>query len=313
MSACVLEAVPNFSEGRDLGLVRALADAMATAGAEVLDCSTDRDHNRAVITLLGEPRRVEAAVLASAAVAMERIDLRRHRGVHPRIGALDVAPFVPLAGLTMADARESAHRVGARLSDDLRLPVFFYAHASDPPGRRLAELREGGFEALVQGWPEGRRPDRLPEGWAHPGAHPSAGAACVGARPLMLAWNVYLEGVSLKGARRIARQVRERDGGFPGLRALALELPTRKRLQISMNLEELGTTSPLEILRRIEELARHEGGSAGEVEVIGMIPDELLLTAAANRLRLSDAPMGRLLSRRLAEHLASRPQSGRDA
>jgi glutamate formiminotransferase / 5-formyltetrahydrofolate cyclo-ligase len=154
MAARVLEAVPNFSEGRDAGLVRGIAEAMAGAGAEVLDCSADPDHNRAVITIAGEPERVEDAVVAGAALALERIDLRRHRGVHPRIGALDVAPFVPLAGTTLEDARAAAHRAGRRLSMELGLPVFFYGAASEPPGRRLSELRRGGYEALVQG---GRR------------------------------------------------------------------------------------------------------------------------------------------------------------
>jgi len=303
MSARLLEAVPNFSEGRDRGTVQAIVDAMAGAGAEVVDWSADPDHHRSVVTVIGEPGAVEDAAVAGAAVALERIDLRRHRGVHPRIGAVDVVPFVPLVGLGMEDARASARRVGERLANELGLPVFFYGAASDPPGRGLAELRVGGVEALWAQWPPGRVPDVLPPRWPHPGAHPTAGAACVGARPVLLAWNVYLQGITLPDAREIARRIRERDGGFPALRALALELPQTGRVQISMNLERLQATSPLDVLRLIETLAAEHGAEVVETEVIGMLPDELLLQAAADRLRLRDATLERVLSRRLIRHL----------
>lgn len=306
MTSRVLEAVPNFSEARNTSVIEPIVDAFAAAGADVLDWSSDPDHNRTVVTLMGTPEVVEAAAVAGAAVALDRIDLRRHEGVHPRVGALDVLPFVPLSGLTLDDARESAHRVGRVLADELGVPVCFYAHASDPPGRRLAELRRGGFEALADAWPAERVPDLLPPGWRHPGAHPSAGVVCVGARPLMLAWNVAVEGLQLADAARIAAEIRERGGGFTGLRALALELPTRRTMQISMNLEDLEATSPIDILRRIEELAADRGGRVSGAEVIGMVPDELVLSAADERLRTGGLTTRRFLSRRLAEHLAER-------
>jgi glutamate formiminotransferase len=305
MSAAVLEAVPNFSEGREPAVVEEIVEAMRAAGADVLDWSMDPDHHRSVVTMVGPPAVVEEAAVAAARVAVARIDLRRHRGVHPRIGALDVLPFVPLIGLTMEDARASARRVGRRLAEELGIPVFFYAQASDPPGRRLAELRRGGFEALAAGWPPDRRPDLLPPAWPHPGAHPTAGAVCVGARPVLLAWNVYLGGITFEDAAAIAAQIRERGGGFRGLRALALQLPQRERLQISMNLEDLEATSPMEVFRRIEALVAERGGSVLETEVVGLLPDELVLSAAADRLRLTGATTRRLLSRRLAEHLAA--------
>jgi glutamate formiminotransferase len=305
MSAAVLEAVPNFSEGREPAVVEEIVEAMRAAGADVLDWSMDPDHHRSVVTMMGPPPVVEEAAVAAARVALARIDLRRHRGVHPRIGALDVLPFIPLAGLTMEDARASARRVGRRLAEELGIPVFFYAQASDPPGRRLAELRRGGFEALAAGWPADRRPDLLPPAWPHPGAHPTAGAVCVGARPVLLAWNVYVGGVTFDDAAAIAAQIRERGGGFRGLRALALQLPRRDRLQISMNLEDLEATSPMEVFRRIETLVAERGGSVLETEVVGLLPDELVLSAAADRLRLTGATTRRLLSRRLAEHLVA--------
>jgi glutamate formiminotransferase len=298
----VLEAVPNFSEGRDLDWLRELVGVIGGTGVEVLDASADPDHNRSVVTFVGDPGSVEAAAIAAARFALERIDLRRHRGVHPRVGALDVLPFVPLQGLAISDAVKSAHRVGTALAG-LGLPVYFYGEASTPPGRRLAELRRGGFEALVEAFPEGRAPD-LDGGLR--AAHPTAGVACVGARRLLLAWNVYLEGVELERVRALAGEVRELGGGFASLRALALRLESNDRLQLSMNLEDLDRTSPFDVFRHVEERVQGWGGRVTGTEVIGMIPDPLVLPAATDRLLLLDSPPSRLLSTRLARHVAER-------
>ena len=309
MSGGILEAVPNFSEGRDRKTLEAILDAIRSAGAEVLDWSADADHNRSVVTLIGSPSVVERATLAAARVAYERIDMRRHEGVHPRIGALDVLPFIPLAGTSLDAARGCAHRVGHAIAGEFGVPVYFYGQASDPPGRRLAELRRGGFETLAAGWPPERRPDLLPEGWSHPGAHPTAGATCVGVRPVLLAWNVFVEGISLRDAAGIAARIRESGGGFPGLRALALELTGQEALQISMNLEDSRLVSPMDVFETIEMLVAEHGGRVASTEVIGMLPDELLLSAAASRLRLRDAGVDRILSRRIAEYQAARAAS----
>jgi len=302
----VLEAVPNFSEGRDKEMVRSLVDVIASGDVEVLDWSADPDHNRAVVTYIGEPSGVEEASVKAARFALEHIDLRRHRGVHPRVGALDVLPFVPLHGLEMSDAVDSAHRVGRRIAD-LGIPVYFYAQASDPPGRSLADLRRGGFEALAAGFPPARRPD-LPVGAARP--HPTAGVTCVGARRVLLAWNVFVTGIDVEGAREIAAEIRERDGGFPGLRALGLRLPEQDRVQISMNLEDPDRTPPLQIFAAIEKAVARKGGRVAETQVIGMIPDTLVHPAAGNRLVLSDFRPARVLSRRTAEYVLKRT-SGR--
>jgi glutamate formiminotransferase len=208
----------------------------------------------------------------------------------------------------MEDARAVARQVGEVLADDLGVPVYFYAEASDPPGRRLAELRRGGFEGLVAGWPAGRAPDLLPDRWPHPGVHPTAGATCIGARPLLLAWNVFMTGIELSVARSIAAAIRESGGGFPGLRALAFALPRQEALQISMNLEDLQATSPIAVFRRIEEEVEAAGGSITETEVIGMVPDGLVFPAAAERLRLPIEAGERLLSRQLVEYLAEERQ-----
>ena len=306
MTARVLEVVPNFSEGRDLEVVEAIAGAMADCGAEVLDWSADPDHHRSVITVVGSPEQVEDAAVAGARVAFDRIDLRRHQGVHPRIGALDVLPFVPLVGLTLDDARTVARRAGQRIARELGVPVFFYGHASDPRGRPLAALRSGGFERLVEGWPVDRRPDLLPGEWAHPGAHPTAGACCVGARPVLLAWNVVLDGVTLDAAREIAREMRTVRSGLDGVRAMAVWLTSRSAVQVSMNLEDPDRTTPADVFAYLEGLVRKHGGSVRETEIIGMVPDQLLESVAAQRLRLQENTSTRMLSRRLVDYLAAR-------
>jgi glutamate formiminotransferase len=298
----VLEAVPNFSEGRDVEKVRALVDVIERAGVEVLDWSADPDHHRAVVTYIGDPLRVEAASLDAARFALEHIDLRRHHGVHPRVGALDVLPFVPLQGLEMADAVASARRVGAELGR-MGIPVLYYGMASTPPGRSLADLRRGGFEALAAGFPADRRADE-PPGAAAP--HPTAGVTCVGARGVLLAWNVFLEGVDVAAAREIARKIRERDGGFGGLRALGLHLAEQDRVQISMNLEDPVGASPLDVLAAIDREVAARGGRIVETQVIGMVPDTLVHPPSVNRLVLPDLGPARVLSHRVAQHVQGR-------
>ncbi|MSR23190.1 MAG: glutamate formimidoyltransferase [Gemmatimonadetes bacterium] len=307
--APVLEAVPNFSAGRDPALLERLVGAVSDAGAEVLDVSADADHNRAVLTYVGTTAVVEEASVSVARLAVEAIDLRRHRGVHPRVGALDVLPFVPLVGLTMADARSSARRVGERLAREVGVPVYFYGEASEPPGRGLGELRRGGFEQLVLGFPDARRPDLLPDGWEHPGVHPSAGATCVGARLPLLAWNVEVEGLGQDRLEAVAARMREQGGGFPKLRALALVLVEQSKMQISMNLEDVENQRPFDVFQALEERVRSLGGTVRATEVVGMIPDRLLLDAAADRLGLLDPNPGRVLSPRLVKHIDDRGRS----
>ena len=309
----LMEAVPNLSEGRDLAVVEAAVEAVLEAGAEVLDWSADADHNRSVLTLLGTPDILQVAAVALARTLVDRIDLRKHRGVHPRIGALDVLPFVPLVNASMADARALARRVGEELARDVGLPVFYYAQASTPPGRGLAGLRRGGFEALAEGWPEGRRPDVLPPGWAHPGAHPSAGAVCVGARDVLLAWNVLVSGVSLEDARGIARALRASGGGFVGVRALAFRLERRGAVQISMNIENPAATDPFDVYRAIEAAVAGLGGEMGATEVIGLIPDAALYGAAGARLRMGPVGWKNVLSARVLAGLGAAEWLGGDS
>jgi len=302
----VLEAVPNLSAGRDRALVERLVETVTGLGAEVLDASMDPDHNRAVLTMIGPPNAVEDAAVEVARVAVEEIDLSKHSGVHPRIGALDVLPFVPLMGLTIEDARASALRAGERITNELGVPVFFYGEASDPPGRGLSELRAGGFEALAREFPADRVPDRLPVDWPHAGAHPTAGVTCVGARALLLAWNVEVEGLTEGEVNRLAADLRERGGGFAGLRALGLFLPSNGRFQVSMNLEDVRNRNPFDVFREIENRVRSAGGSVVSTEVVGALPDELVFQAGADRLKLLDPDPSRVLSSRLTAHVMRR-------
>ena len=302
----VLEAVPNFSEGRDLGWIQELVQVIAGEGVEVIDWTADGDHHRSVVTYIGDPESVEAASIAAARFASEGIDLRTHEGLHPRIGALDVLPFVPVHDLTMDSAVESARRVGSRLAAE-GVPVYFYGEARTPSrsDRSLAAIRRGGFEALRGGFPPGREPDLTAPQW--PGRlHPTAGATCVGARRVLLAWNVFVEGMSLEALGAVAKGLRESGGGFRHLRVLALELPGSGRLQISMNLEDPEATSPYDVFDAIEQRVESRGGQVIETEVIGMIPDPLVLPATGDRFRLLDPGESRLLSRRVSEYVSTR-------
>ena len=298
----ILEAVPNFSEGRDLEKIRALVDMIAEKDVEILDWSADPDHHRSVVTYIGDPRSVISASLAAAEFAVREFDLSRHRGLHPRIGALDVLPFVPLRGLHMSDAIAAAHEVGHAISS-LGVPVFFYGEASDPPGRGLAELRRGGIESLQDGFHEDRKPD-LPSSAMFP--HPTAGATCVGARDVLLAWNVVVAGIDEEQAKSIASKIRERDGGFFGVRALGLYLHQREQAQISMNIEDPTRTAPEVVYAEITQAASEMGGEVLEVEVIGMLPDTLVLPGSESRLDLLNIDPTRILSFRVDKYVQTR-------
>ena len=302
-----MEAVPNFSEGRDPEFVTAVAEAFGSTGCDVLHTTRDPDHNRCVITVIGGPDEVEDGAVAAARIALDRIDLRGHRGVHPRVGALDVLPFVPLRGMGMSQAVTLARRAATRLGR-LGIPVYFYGRASEPAGRTLASIRRGGFEALsggVRADVPGLGEDGMP---AHRFAHPTAGATCVGAREVLLAWNVDVEGVSLVDAAKIAATIRESSGGFPGVRAMALFLPRQVRTQVAMNLETPEKTDPLEVFGAIRAEAIRMGGRIAGTEVIGLAPDAIT-DAVAGTMGIRDWSPGRILSHRVAARPA--PDAGR--
>ena len=278
-----LECVPNVSEGRDGGVLRRLGEAVDHAGARLVDVHSDVDHHRSVFTFLGAPDAVERAALALGRLAVELIDLRRHAGVHPRIGAVDVMPFVPLGGLSMAEAVTIAHRAGRAFASETGVPVFFYEEAALLPGRRdMPELRAGGFERLAERvasplW----RPDAGPVA-----PHPTAGATVVGARRPLIALNAMLDTDDLAGARAVAAAIRERSaGGLPAVRALGIALPGRGVAQVSMNLLDYRRTSPRAVMERLDlETARRKLRIAG-YELVGCAPSDALDETARARTR----------------------------
>lgn len=262
-------AVPNVSEGRDLPTIRALVDSCRVPGVRVRDVHSDPDHDRTVITLQGEALAVQDALVGLAGECVDRIDLRRHRGVHPRTGALDVAPIVAMDDEEIPFASELARGLAGRLGTELNLPVLLYgAVASDPARTRPRDFREGGLEALARRLEDGEiEPDAGP-----PRLHPSAGAVLVGVRPPLIALNVWLPEGSLTDARAIAARVREAGGGLPGVRALGLYLPEAGMAQVSMNIEDHRVAPPAAVIRAVRAEAERLGVPAGDVELVGLVP-----------------------------------------
>ena len=282
-----LESVPNFSEGRDRGTIDAIARVLA-AHARLLDVHSDPDHNRSVFTLVGDEDALVESLAGGVAVACERIDLRRHQGAHPRIGAADVVPIVPVDPADMNRARAVAERVGARIGE-LGLPVFLY----EPPLRGPAFYRRGGPEELQ------RRVDagELGPDFGPPRLDPASGGVLVGARRPLIAFNVNLRG-ELDVAREIASIVREVDGGFEGVRALGLELPTAGLVQVSMNIEDWEASPPHEVVGRIRREAWLRGVEVTGSELVGLIPAGAAVAAAGLALGL-DLDASRVLELRL--------------
>jgi len=267
----LVECVPNFSEGRKPEVVEQIAQAIASvAGAMVLNRHIDPDHNRSVITFVGPPDKIVEGALRAVAKAADLIDLRQHGGEHPRIGATDVLPFVPVSGVTIDDCVTLAHEAGERIWRELSIPVYFYERASLRSDReRLEHVRGKGFEKLRE--EIATNPDRKPD-VGEGKLHPTAGAIAVGARPFLIAFNVTLETNDIMIARRIARVVRERDGGLPFVKALAFKLQTRGIVQVSMNLTNFEQTSIARAFEAVREEAERLGVKVRGAEIVGLVP-----------------------------------------
>ncbi|MFM8551967.1 MAG: glutamate formimidoyltransferase [Nitrospiraceae bacterium] len=305
----LVECVPNFSEGRNEETLQALAAAVtAVPQVVLLDQQRDWDHHRAVLTFAGAPDAVAEAAVAMARVAVERIDLRQHQGVHPRIGATDVLPFVPLRGVTMKDCVELARHVGARIGAELGIPVFLYEQAAKRPERStLAHIRRGGLDGLAVRM---RDPAWAPD-FGPPRLHPTAGATVVGARPMLIAYNVNLQSTDIAVAKAIAETVRQSSGGLPHVKAIGVALPSRGRVQVSMNLtnhEETPIHVAFEAVRT--EAARRHVQIVGS-EVIGLVPQRALLRAAAWALKLEEFHHNQVLETKLESELTRRAQMQR--
>jgi glutamate formiminotransferase len=288
-----LESVPNFSEGRDAATLDALAGVLSTR-ARLLDIHADADHNRSVFTLVADDDDLVEAVAAAVACAVERIDLRRHEGAHPRVGAADVVPVVPVRPADMERAKRAALALAERIGGELDLPVFLYGELA--PGRGPAFFRAEGLEGL-------RR--RVGSGELTPQFGPGrigerSGAVLVGARRPLIAFNVNLRG-ELAAAREIASIIRERDGGFPGVRALGLELPRANLVQVSMNVEDWEAAALHELLAAIEREADARGADVVGSELVGLMPGGAAAAAAGAALRIDGFHAARVLELRLLE------------
>ncbi|HET7760121.1 MAG TPA: glutamate formimidoyltransferase [Gaiellaceae bacterium] len=289
-----LESVPNFSEGRVQATIDALAATLVSGGARLLDVHSDADHNRSVFTLVGSAEELVASLVAGIRCAKERIDLRKHEGAHPRIGAADVVPLVPLRDHDEESAREAALELGRQVGNELGLPVFLYGVLGE--NRGPAFFRRGGPGELQR---------RVDDGEVRPAFGPtrlseSAGGVLVGMRRPLIAFNVNLRG-SLEAAREVAAVVRETGGGFPGVRALGLELPSAELVQVSMNVEDWEASALHEIVARVEREAATRGAEVVGSELVGLMPAGAAAVAAGAALRIDGFDASRVLELRLLD------------
>ena len=295
MSA-LIECVANFSEGRRRTVVERIVESIAAVqGASVLAYESDVDHNRAVVTFAGGPQPVADAAFAAIARAAELIDLGQHQGQHPRIGAADVLPFVPLRGANMDDCVRLARRLGARVGAELRLPVMLYEQAAlQETNRNLADIRRGGYETLKRTIASGAPPQ--PD--FGPRALGPAGGCVIGARELLIAFNVFLSTDDVAVAKGIARSIRASSGGLPHVKALGLSV--RGQAQVSMNLSNYRVTSIPRVASAIEQEARRLGVHIDSSQIIGLIPADALSAAEAEQLRVENYCPARILDWQLA-------------
>jgi len=297
----LVECVPNVSEGRNKEAITAMAEAIRSVpNAFLLDVQSDPDHHRSVFTFVGEPEAVAEAVFRLFEAALSRIDLRHHRGEHPRMGAVDVVPFVPVRGVKMADCVELAKKVGAEIWRRFHVPVYLYGEAATRPERAdLSEIRKGEFEGFFQ---KIKDPQWAPD-FGEPVVHPTAGVTAVGAREFLIAFNVNLGTSDLRVAQEIAKAVRFSSGGLRYVKALGMELKERGIVQVSMNLTNFRKTP----LPRVLELVRREAARFGVpvvgTEIVGLIPEEALVQVAEYYLQLEKFSPAQVLERRIEEAL----------
>ena len=297
--AKLVECVPNFSEGQRAEVIEAIIDeARRTPGVTVLDHSSDPNHNRTVLTFVGEPQAVKRAAFACCARAAELIDMEKHRGGHPRIGATDVVPFIPVSNVTMEECVALAHELGREIADKLSIPVYFYeAAAKRPSMKALPDVRKGEYEGLKEAikTPE-RAPDEGPRAM-----HPRAGATVVGARPFLVAFNINLSTPDVALAKRIAQTIRAARGGYVNCRAIGLSLEERGITQVSINMTDYTSTPLHRVFETVKSEAARYGVSVVGSEIIGLTPMQALLDAADFYLRLEGFKREQVLEARLLE------------
>ena len=301
MTKPLIECVPNFSEGRSPDVIEAIVGPFRKRkGCALLDYRADEDHNRLVVSLVGAPGPIQEALLEAAKVAISHIDLERHQGGHPRIGAVDVIPFVPLQSMTMEECVELAHSFGRRYYEDTGVPVYFYEEAALKPERkRLEVIRKGQYEALKA---EITKPERHPD-VGEPKLHPSAGATVIGARKFLVAFNVNLGTNDVKVAKEIARSVRSSSGGLCHVKGIGLTLESRGLVQVSMNIVDFEKNGLYRVLELIRMEARKWGVPVVETEVYGMVPAAALLESASYYMQIAGFDPSQVIELRLLQLL----------
>jgi glutamate formiminotransferase len=296
--AAVIECVPNFSEGRRRDVVDKIVHSIRSVpGTKVLDVESDPDHNRSVVTFTGSKESVQESAFRGARAAVELIDLTKHTGEHPRMGALDVLPFVPISGATMEDCVDIANKVGSRIARHLRVPVYLYEAAAKRPDRRNLEVvRKGQFEGLRDAilTDDSRYPDFGPRA-----VHPTAGATAVGARMPLIAFNVNLRSEDVEVAKAIAKKIRASSGGMPHVKALGFHLREKGMVQVSMNLTDYTVTPISKVFLEIEREAEAKGVEIAESEIIGLIPLDAVCDLAGRFLKVPTFASGQVLERRI--------------
>jgi len=299
----LVECVPNFSEGRKAKTIEALVAAIhSVPGVVLLDRQSDADHNRSVLTFIGPPESVAEAAFRAAEEALHRIDLTTHRGEHPRVGATDVMPFVPIRGVTMDDCVHLTRLVGRRLAEELHIPVFLYEYAAKTPFRtRVEDIRRGGLEELAERMR--MNPEWAPD-FGDAKLHRTAGATIVGARRPLIAYNVNLASKDLDLAKAIALNVRASNGGLPSVKAVGIALKTRSIVQVSMNLTNHEETPVHRAFEAVKEEAAKRGVTIHSSEVIGLIPEAAVAQVAGHYLKLENFSMSQVLEARMAQVLA---------
>ena len=297
--ARIIESVPNVSEGRRPEVLEAAASAMKLVpGLRVLDVQSDKDHNRSVLTVVGDEQALKDGLLALFEVASNRIDLRGHQGEHPRVGAVDVVPFIPIEGASMKDCVALARDVGQAVAERFQIPVFLYEEAATAPHRRnLEDVRRGQFEGLAERM---RDPLWKPDfGPAEP--HPSAGAVVVGARMPLIAYNINLGTADVEVARRIAKAIRQSSGGYRFVKAMGVMLEERNVAQVSINMTDYKKTPLFRVFETVRSEAARYGVSVIGSEIVGLVPSEALIDAADHFLRLEDFDPAQILERKIRE------------
>ncbi|MGB9805119.1 glutamate formimidoyltransferase [Desulfofundulus sp.] len=295
----LVECVPNFSEGRRLEVVQEILDTIkSVSGVRLLDSSSDHSHNRTVVTFVGSPESVKEAAFLATAKAAELIDMEQHRGEHPRIGATDVIPFIPVSGVTMEECVELACQLGKEIGEKLRIPVYLYEEAAIRPERRsLGAIRKGEYEGLKEAI---KTPERQPD-FGPAEMHPSAGATAVGARPPLIAYNINLGTSDVNIAKAIAKSIRGSSGGYPSIKALGILIEETGTAQVTINVCNFRQVSLARVFETVKSEAERYGVNITSSEIVGLVPLDAIVDAVAFYLRLAGFKSDQVLEKRLQE------------